>query len=600
MFLLALAASAAFAQSTPSAFSQDWSAITFQPTTDGSMTLWVDDAAFAARVKPSARLLLNYANDPVIWVPDDGGEQERIVSDLLTGHALLALGWDRLHLGVDVPVFLLADGTRNFETPAVGDVVGEVRVGILDPLTEPLGLAIQGRGYFPTTPLSWPLAQDGVGWEIGGIVDVRLDQTLVALNLGTRGRPGVILSNIEMNDAFYARLALAQALDPEERAGLSLEAGTELNYASDFSDDSGAPTEALVGGWLRFDDFVMRAGGGIGLTGGIGAPDARGLLSLGYEPPNVADRDGDGIVDDIDRCPDKAEDRDGFRDTDGCPDDAAMTTVRFVDEDGEPVPDVRMAIDQESGFRELNPAKANPVHPGTWGLQATSPGFVPLETTIEVPEADRHEITKVMVRPHGTLEVRVVGTDGNPIDARLVIDGGDRGRTEGEKSRLKIGAGEHTVRAMANGYRTSEVTVLLASGTVEVVEVVLEPARVVVTTERIELKEKVFFDYNKATIKPESFPLLEDVASALRDHPDIRKVRVEGHTDERGADAYNMELSDARAKAVMQFLIDKGVEPERLHAIGFGETRPLVEESNEAAWEKNRRVELHIEERSGN
>src|SRR5690606_9461608 len=81
---------------------------------------------------------------------------------------------------------------------------------------------------------------------------------------------------------------------------------------------------------------------------------------------------------------------------------------------------------------------------------------------------------------------------------------------------------------------------------------------VVVTDTRIELKQTIFFDTGRATIKPVSFPLLDEVAQALQDHPTIR-VRIEGHTDSQGKDAYNLRLSRQRAQAVRQYLMGRGV-----------------------------------------
>jgi outer membrane protein OmpA-like peptidoglycan-associated protein len=117
---------------------------------------------------------------------------------------------------------------------------------------------------------------------------------------------------------------------------------------------------------------------------------------------------------------------------------------------------------------------------------------------------------------------------------------------------------------------------------------------VVVTDTKIEILDKVYFEYNKAIIKSESFPILDAVAATLGGNPDISLVEVQGHTDERGNDAYNLDLSDRRAKAVVQYLVDKGIDASRLQGQGYGETQPIDRRSNENAWAKNRRVEFLI------
>ncbi len=588
--LLLLLSMGARAQSTP-----DLNAQLFRPSVDGQRSLWVDDATFYPVLRPSARFLLHYASQPLVY--RQGDEETVLVSDILQGDVLLGVGRGPVHLGLDIPV-VFSSGGLEVEGAGLGDASGVLRVGLLDPTDDLLGLALQGRLLLPTSNLDTGLAAPGLGYELGAVFDYRIERTTVLANLGTRGGGETVLENVTLNDQVYLRAGLTQALDERGDYGVALEAGAHANYSAPLDNRAALPVEALGSGWARFGDFVLRGGVGVGLTEGIGAPDYRLLVGVGYEPPVDGDRDRDGIMDNRDRCPDVAEDLDGFQDADGCPDAATGVRFVFVDEDGHPLAGVRLAVDQGEGFKELDPNKVHPVHPGTRGLQATLEGFVPLSTTVEIPEATQHEVRSVLVRPTGTLEVRVVGPDGRAIDARWSLNGGDRGRTNGATARVKVPPGDQEIRATANGYRTAEVRVPLKAGTTEIVEIVLEPARVVVTTERIELREVVHFDLNKATIKPESFPLLDEVAQVLREHPEIRKLRIEGHTDERGSDSYNQKLSDDRAASVRQYLEGKGIDAARLRSIGYGESRPLIKESNEAAWSKNRRVEMWIEERA--
>jgi outer membrane protein OmpA-like peptidoglycan-associated protein len=121
------------------------------------------------------------------------------------------------------------------------------------------------------------------------------------------------------------------------------------------------------------------------------------------------------------------------------------------------------------------------------------------------------------------------------------------------------------------------------------------PARVEITKEKLELKEKVFFDTGKTTVKPESFSLLDEVAAVLKAHPDVQKVVIEGYTDSKGSKALNLKLSKGRAQAVRTYLIDKGVEPDRLEAKGFGSSHPIADNSTAKGREDNRRVEFAIQ-----
>jgi outer membrane protein OmpA-like peptidoglycan-associated protein len=119
---------------------------------------------------------------------------------------------------------------------------------------------------------------------------------------------------------------------------------------------------------------------------------------------------------------------------------------------------------------------------------------------------------------------------------------------------------------------------------------------IVVKEDKIELKQKIFFAFNKAKIMPQSFPLLEEVAKAMADFPTL-KVRIEGHTDAKGSDKYNKKLSDDRAKSVRTFLIEHGVAPDRMVAIGYGEERPIADNDTPEGQDMNRRVEFFIIEK---
>jgi outer membrane protein OmpA-like peptidoglycan-associated protein len=123
-----------------------------------------------------------------------------------------------------------------------------------------------------------------------------------------------------------------------------------------------------------------------------------------------------------------------------------------------------------------------------------------------------------------------------------------------------------------------------------------EPKRVEVTADKIVIKEKIQFDVDKTTIKPESNGLLDEITQVIKDNPRIKKISIEGHTDGDGSDKYNLKLSDGRAKAVMEYLTTHGVEAGRLSAKGYGESKPLASNDTPEGKEQNRRVEFLIAE----
>ncbi len=111
---------------------------------------------------------------------------------------------------------------------------------------------------------------------------------------------------------------------------------------------------------------------------------------------------------------------------------------------------------------------------------------------------------------------------------------------------------------------------------------------------RILLRRKIYFKRNTARLTERSKLLLDEIAAFLIEHPEIKLVRIDGHTDNKGSDEYNRRLSQKRADAVRAYLISKGVESSRLRTKGYGRSRPIYPNISERARAKNRRVEFHI------
>jgi len=123
-----------------------------------------------------------------------------------------------------------------------------------------------------------------------------------------------------------------------------------------------------------------------------------------------------------------------------------------------------------------------------------------------------------------------------------------------------------------------------------------EPKRVEVTADKIVINEKIQFEFDKATIKEESYDLLNEIVSVIKENPQIKKISIEGHTDSDGSDKYNQKLSESRAAAVKQYLVDHGIEEGRLTSKGWGEAKPIADNETEEGKEANRRVEFLITE----
>ncbi len=121
-----------------------------------------------------------------------------------------------------------------------------------------------------------------------------------------------------------------------------------------------------------------------------------------------------------------------------------------------------------------------------------------------------------------------------------------------------------------------------------------ENKHVSVRANKIEIDEKIQFEHDQAVILKVSYPLLNEVTKVMKENPQIKKVLIEGHASSEGDAAYNMKLSDDRAKAVMKYLVENGIDKSRLSAKGFGATQPIADNKTEDGREKNRRVEFTI------
>jgi peptidoglycan-associated lipoprotein len=119
-----------------------------------------------------------------------------------------------------------------------------------------------------------------------------------------------------------------------------------------------------------------------------------------------------------------------------------------------------------------------------------------------------------------------------------------------------------------------------------------ERAQGEVRTALLEL-QRVHFAYDAATLLPAAREALARAADGLAAHPDVH-IHVEGHTDARGTDEYNLALGDRRARAVIDYLVALGVDRARLHPVSLGEERPARDRDDAMAWAENRRAEFRL------
>jgi OOP family OmpA-OmpF porin len=274
----------------------------------------------------------------------------------------------------------------------------------------------------------------------------------------------------------------------------------------------------------------------------IAEPNAHAALAL--SPPEKCaerrfvearpgDRDGDGYPDNADKCPDNPETWNGFEDEDGCPDDP--------DTDKDNIPDSRDQC-------VLEPEDVD--------------GYLDDDGCPD-PDNDSDGIPdgadKCPMKPEDMDGFQ--DDDGCPDpdnDGDTVLDVDDFcPNTPGQPGGKRPGC----------------------------------PGLVVVTAKEIRITQQIHFEFNKATIRPESFPILDAVVQVLNDNPKIT-LEIQGHTDNVGGQAYNQKLSESRAASVRQYLAAHGIDPNRLISKGYGLAQPIVPNSTAANRALNRRVQF--------
>ena len=150
-----------------------------------------------------------------------------------------------------------------------------------------------------------------------------------------------------------------------------------------------------------------------------------------------------------------------------------------------------------------------------------------------------------------------------------------------------VGAGMAAAYCWVHGAEAQQVVV--------VEEVVVEEVAVAEPAEAVRVELDVKFDFDKAEVKQESYGDIKALADFMKQYPQT-STTVEGHTDSVGTDAYNQKLSERRANAVREVLVNQyGVGAERVGSVGYGESRPVADNATEAGRAVNRRVEAEVE-----
>ena len=554
----------------------------FRPSVDNPWMLTVDESGHGERLHTNARELVSYANRSLVYT-DPAGDKTVLIEHAQREDTLAATTLGRWRLGTTMPYYAWLDGEIP-QSRGRGDLAFDLKATLVE--DKPWGVAASGRLVLPTSNVPG-LGYDRVGWEAQAIFDRRFEQALFALNVGYRGVPTVELENFTLDDQVAIRAGLAWL--PSKERGLALEVNTALQPTTQVAGSFQA--EVLASGFVHLGDALqMRLAVGKGASRGLGVPRARAAWVIAYEPSREpSDLDGDGLPDSRDPCPEVPEDFDDWRDEDGCP-EPTWVTVRFLDPEGIPVPDVAVRIDGA-----LHDGGGENVEPGEHLVEAHAEGFQDARFLIDVPNGPPWEVTQdLKPQGKGTIKVLLIDPEGNDVaGAFWALDG----EAQGAGKKMEVPPGSYVISGYADGYLPDTQEVPVEMGFSHTVALTLKPTTVRVTEERIELGGTIYFETGLAIIREDSLELLDDVAATLQAHPEIQGIRIEGHTDSRADDAFNQTLSEDRAAAVKAYLVERGVDATRLEAVGYGETRPVDDREVPEAWEQNRRVDFFITDR---
>ncbi len=469
-----------------------------------------------------------------------------------------------LRVDLDVPGYpwvSFSDPDRS--GPALGDIRARGVIGIVGGPTKGEGLALIPSLSVPTGTEERMLAGGAVGAGLGAAIGIRPTEVFfLSFNLGMDSSPTSDLSTRSFGSALHAGGGLEWTAT--DTVGVGLEIDADIDLLGPLEPVDVTPVELHT--YANFGPSTGIAGtvgAGTGILRGVGTPDLRlvaGLVWRSQGTPPVRDADRDGLVDTTDRCPDDPEDSDGFLDGDGCPD---------LDDDGDGLTDAldgcRDRPEDLDGFEDLDgcPEDDNDRDgiPDSRDVCATQPGLLDAEGC---PDADGDRI-------HDSVD-ECPNSSGPEANGGCPDTDGD-GIPDSDDACPRDPA-----EAPADGTANNGCP---------------PPARI--SGDTIVVRDGIRFVPGSLVLDTYPNPSLDAVARILNAHPEIRRIEIAGHTDADGDRTGNLAVSQARAEAVMKYLIIMGrVDPGRLVPTGYGDRYPIDTNDTAAGRARNRRVEFII------
>jgi outer membrane protein OmpA-like peptidoglycan-associated protein len=534
----------------------------------------------------------------------------------------------------------------------IGDVRAQLALTVVDLDDQPVGLAIVVRGSAPTgAPFS--LLGEGAPTVTPMLVIEAADgsvrdkeyQFRIAANAGLHLRERDRFRDVVLDDEFVYAGAIGVRPAPWTEFALEVH-GSIAGPRAAHRPMELAPMLIVHPG----RDIQLIGGASLGLLPGLGSPDVRlflgGTISPSFDP-KVRDRDkdgivdkhdacknipedldgwgdedgcpeddfdGDGILDPVDQCPANPEDLDGWEDEDGCPDiDNDDDGILDADDECPNDPETVNGFEDQDGCPDDGPdSDGDGIPDGRDSCPRQAEDFDGWEDEDGCPDLDNDRDRYLDVDDacpdHAEVWNGWRDEDGCPdsaddSDGDGILDEVDQCPEQPEDL-----DGWEDLDGCPDVDNDKDGLLDVNDECPNQAEVVndyldqdgcpdIKPTRVTVARSRIMIEEQVHFDVDRATIKADSGGLLDEIARTLVDHPELLRVRIEGHTDSDGEALYNLRLSQERAESVVAALVARGVDARRLVPVGLGESRPIASNGDSAGKARNRRVELHIEER---
>ncbi len=590
----------------------------FQSAVDTKGHFSVDATPVLPHLAFSIGLMLDFGFHQWVAAEHQGDVYETTIADtFIKSNLLVNLGLiDMIVLGIQIPLVIPSGSGYNgvdLETGdtqkrgwsskgGIGDIAVHVKLRWIRADRHPVGLGTVIQYQAPVSSKSEWLIGDPGGGALSGkmILDSEpLKWYRAAVNVGVH-LPFGYAKNNRLDSGF-----MSEGTDPDYRTvlfkygpmltfgiGQSFTLWTDIldfvvefygtHLFTEFTNTAYLSTEINAGFKLYIErNSYLLAGYAHGLPTadtdskyGFQSVEHRMFIGIAFEP-SIGDRDHDGIKDDVDQCPDDPEDRDDFEDSDGCPDpDNDKDGILDVNDDCPLIPEDFDGDDDEDGCPDK-------------GIQDRDGDGI-LDDVDQCPDnpedLDEFEDEDGCPDPDNDQDTILDVDDMCPNEPED-MDGfeDENGCPDPDNDNDRIPDVNDLCPNEPETYNGKDDT-----------DGCPDQGDVLLTGTDIKILKKIYFEYDSAVIKRVSFNILDAVAATIVNNPQIDLIEIQGHADERGNDNYNQRLTADRAGAVRRYLVAKGVDSQKLESKGYGEYCPVDDASNEAAWEKNRRVEFKV------